>query len=322
MIERNGDADWFAVTLAAGERYGISVTGTTLSDPWVRLYNSSGTELASDRYNWDTTANLAYTATTAGTYYIASAHSYDSSWSNYTGSYTVVVRGDDYRADTSTNGVVSSGQTLTGTIETSGDEDWFALGATAGTRYSLSLTGTTLSDPWLRVYDSSGTLLLSDRYNWGSAATLSFTADTTERLYVSAGSSSTSSGISGTGTYQLLATSVSDDYSADTSTTGRVTVGESVTGNISFENDNDWFQVSLVAGTRYVMSLNGSITHNGTLADPWLELHDRNGALLTWDDDSGIGSNWRSFTSPHSQIPTTCRPRRSAVPRPAPTPCW
>ena len=202
-----------------------------------------------------------------------------------------MVRGDDYRADTSTNGVVSSGQTLTGTIETSGDEDWFALGATAGTRYSLSLTGTTLSDPWLRVYDSSGTLLLSDRYNWGSAATLSFTADTTERLYVSAGSSSTSSGISGTGTYQLLATSVSDDYSADTSTTGRVTVGESVTGNISFENDNDWFQVSLVAGTRYVMSLNGSITHNGTLADPWLELHDRNGALLTWDDDSGIGSN-------------------------------
>ena len=47
-----------AVTLAAGERYGISVTGTTLSDPGCG-YNSSGTELASDRYNWDTAANLA-----------------------------------------------------------------------------------------------------------------------------------------------------------------------------------------------------------------------------------------------------------------------
>ena len=94
--------DWFAVTLAAGERYGISVTGTTLSDPWLRVYNSSGTELASDRYNYDGVASLAVTATTAGTYYISAAHSYNSSYYTYTGRYTVAVQGDDYRADTAT----------------------------------------------------------------------------------------------------------------------------------------------------------------------------------------------------------------------------
>ena len=132
---------------------------------------------------------------------------------------------------------------------------------------------------------------------------------------------SATSGSFGTGTYQLLANSVSDDFAGDTSTTGRVTVGESVTGNVS-ENDADWFQVSLVAGTRYVMSLNGAITHNGTLADPWLELHDRNGALITWDDDSGIGSNAMVLSSPLRPIPITCQPRRFAAIRPAPIPCW
>ena len=80
VIEVGGDSDWFAVTLAAGQRYGISITGTTLSDPWLRVYNSSGAELASDRYNYSGGASLAVTATTAGTYYISAAHSYDSSY--------------------------------------------------------------------------------------------------------------------------------------------------------------------------------------------------------------------------------------------------
>ena len=131
-IEVGGDSDWFAVTLSAGQRYGISITGTTLSDPWLRLYNSSGTELVSDRYNYSGTANLAYTATTAGTYYIAAAHSYDSAYYNYTGSYTVAVQGDDYRADTMTTGRVAVGGSTTGAIETNGDADWFAVSLTAG----------------------------------------------------------------------------------------------------------------------------------------------------------------------------------------------
>ena len=38
------------------------------------------------------------------------------------------------------------------------------------------------------------------------------------------------------------------DFSASTSTAGRVAVGDSVTGNIGSWGDRDWFAVELVAG--------------------------------------------------------------------------
>ena len=62
-----------------------------------------------------------------------------------------------------------------------------------------------------------------------------------------------------------------DDYSADTSTTGSVAVGDSAaTGEIETARDFDWFAVELEAGMKYLIDLEGSPTGQGTLDDPIL----------------------------------------------------
>ena len=94
---------------------------------------------------------------------------------------------------------------------------------------------------------------------------------------------------------------MSDDYAADTSTTGSVAVGGTATGEIGSSGDRDWFAVDLVAGRSYVIDLRGRPTGDGTLRDPYLRgIHDADGNLIsgTTNDDSGEGRNSRlSFTA-------------------------
>ena len=48
------------------------------------------------------------------------------------------------------------------------------------------------------------------------------------------------------------------DFPADTTTTGAVDVGGSVTGKIINLNDKDWFAVELEAGKRYQIDMEGA----------------------------------------------------------------
>ena len=60
------------------------------------------------------------------------------------------------------------------------------------------------------------------------------------------------------------------DLPADTTTTGEVDVGGSVTGNIETFADGDWFAVVLEAGKTYQIDLEGEYGGGGTLEDPFL----------------------------------------------------
>ena len=92
-----------------------------------------------------------------------------------------------------------------------------------------------------------------------------------------------------------------DDYSANTETTGRVTVGGSATGEIQAGFDRDWFAVTLVAGKTYWIDLEGSQTGGGTLFNPYLRgVYDADGGRLprTSNDNGGEGRNSRlTFTA-------------------------
>ncbi len=86
-------SDVIAVTLTAGTTYEITHSGSagsggTLSDPYLRLLDSGGAQIAaSDDGGTGLDSQITFTATTTGTYYIE-AGSYASSGS---GSYTVAV---------------------------------------------------------------------------------------------------------------------------------------------------------------------------------------------------------------------------------------
>ena len=71
-------------------------------------------------------------------------------------------------------------------------------------------------------------------------------------------------------------------------------VGGSVTGEIDYGGDRDWFAVTLDAGQTYRFDLEGARTRDGTLYNPYLRgIYDANGHLIagTTDNNGGVGLN-------------------------------
>jgi hypothetical protein len=94
------------------------------------------------------------------------------------------------------------------------------------------------------------------------------------------------------------ATAQQDDYAAGPGTAGRLEVGEPAAGRLERAGDIDWFAVELTAGVRYALDQEGLDTRQGTLADPLLVLHDRNGDPIGRSDDGGTGLNARLLIEP------------------------
>lgn len=90
-LSRSGDRDWVSIKLEAGETYTFNLSGSasgggSLSDPYLRLHSSNGTQL---RYDDDSgpglDSSLTFSASQTGTYYINAGAYSDSG----TGSYTL-----------------------------------------------------------------------------------------------------------------------------------------------------------------------------------------------------------------------------------------
>ncbi|TXI40681.1 MAG: hypothetical protein E6Q59_03200 [Nitrosomonas sp.] len=288
-IEVSGDQDWFQVSLVAGQTYqfrlnSVSIGG--LSDPVLSLYRPTGSPIISDDDGGDGLNSLiTYTASETGTYYLG-ARAYSSGIGNYNLSATLI--SDDFPATTATTGVVAIGGSATGAIEVSGDQDWFQVSLVAGETYQFRLDSASvggLGDPFLALYSASGSILTANDNDGSSINSLiTFTAMETGNYYLGARASS-----SGTGNYTISATLASDDFPATAATTGVVTIGGSATGVIEANGDQDWFQVSLVAGQTYQFRLNSASVSG--LGDPVLSLYDHSGSLILVNDDGGEGRN-------------------------------
>ncbi|HYC02734.1 MAG TPA: M10 family metallopeptidase C-terminal domain-containing protein [Azospirillaceae bacterium] len=93
-LQRQGDADWYKVSLKAGTAYAISLQGRTsadgsLEDPMLKLFNPDGQFLVEDDDGGAGRNSLiTYTPLFDGTYYVQ-AQAWDD---DYAGTYTLVVR--------------------------------------------------------------------------------------------------------------------------------------------------------------------------------------------------------------------------------------
>ena len=116
---------------------------------------------------------------------------------------------DDHPASSATTGSVAAGASVSGTLESGRDLDWFRVSLNAGQRYSFSLDGVTLSDPYLVLRSATGTwLAYDDDGGTGLNALLSYTPTTSGTYYLEARAFGTE-----TGTYTL---GVNTSGSADT----------------------------------------------------------------------------------------------------------
>jgi serralysin len=102
--------------------------------------------------------------------------------------YAAVFEGADAAASTATAYTISVGDTFTGSISGAGDHDWIRVTLTAGTNYTITQTGTSLSDPLLNLRNSAGTVLATNDDSGGTLNSLiSFTATTSGTYYIDAG---------------------------------------------------------------------------------------------------------------------------------------
>ena len=237
-VETAGDRDWFAVELVAGRTYSIDLRGRPtndgrLSDPYLYGIHDADGNLIADTADDDGGASrnsqVTFTATASGTHYIAAG-----GHRGYRGTYVVEVTDstpsdaapeatqeqavageDDFSADRSTSGLVLSGGSATGNLNSSTDRDWFAVDLVAGRKYTIDLEGSSTGDGTLDATSITGVLgqnglipgTLDSGRGKGSNSRVTFTATETGTHYIAAASTA-----GDTGTYTLSVRDHSQPY--------------------------------------------------------------------------------------------------------------
>ena len=211
---------------------------------------------------------------------------------------------DDFPNDTTTTGELDVGGSVTGNIEFGDDVDWFKVVLEAGTRYQIDTEGAdtargTLVDPAIEfLADSMGDGIADteDSDNGvGKNARAIYTPTAAGAYYVSVSSETSAPGTYTVSVIVLGANGASEadtDFPDTTSTTGRVEVGASATGNIHTGGNRDAFRVDLDAGKVYQVDLEGAGTNRGSLDDPQLfAIADSTGSSISGGDNNDISSS-------------------------------
>ena len=255
---------------------------------------------------------ITYTPSVSGTYWL-DVGSDDGGTGTYTVSATTDF--DDFPGDTTSTGELDFFGTVfaSGDLEASGDTDWFRVELLAGTQYTFDAEGEfgagSLENPLLTLFDDGSFTEQDDDGGTGTNASLTFTPATLGIYWLEV----RSFGTDPAGTYTVSAAEAgsttppddgggddggdgggpdptpTDDFAGDLSSSGSVTVGGSMSGELELSLDRDWFSVQLTAGQDYTFDVSGAESGGGTLADPFLVLRDGDGTFIEQDDDGGTG---------------------------------
>ena len=288
------ELDIYSVTLRQNKEYTIDLKGAstgsgTMSNPYMELFQEPAS--GSNNLQYITFGllggvggddQITYTPSTSGTFYIYSKSVNSPLFNNgETGSYTLSITSPN-TAPVALNDAASA---------TAGQAVTINIGANDSDADGDNLTTTGVTGP------TKGTVRYTD--NLSSADTVRYTPFST-----ATGTDSftyqVSDGNGGTDTARVTITISAPDQSADTSTTGRISVGESVTGELSLSpfDPDDWFAIRLLASKNYIFNLEGSPTGKGTATDTFLGLYGPTGNFIQENDNSGVGLNARLSYTP------------------------
>jgi|CXWL01.1.fsa_nt_gi hypothetical protein len=295
-----GDVDWYRLHVERGMRYAIALEavdaiGAGGFDTTLGIYDAAGVQLAfNDDSNASLNSALLYTPSQSSEVFVeARAYSEEA-----TGRYRLSVSAaaapaDDAGNDAATRARATVGRPAMGALEYDGDVDWYRFNARTGQRYSVSLAAEgasgALADPVLRIVDRDGNEIAANDDNQGSLNSfVSFSTQRSGDVFIEAG------GFGGaqTGAYTLniAAEALPTDIAADTATTrARIITGQSISSDLGYANDSDWYRIRLEAGQAYRFTL---VSAGETpLSDPILRIHGADEEELAMDDDGGEGFN-------------------------------
>jgi serralysin len=245
-IDTATDSDWYRITLVAGQSYTFSTILGSIGDTVLRLRDSSGNQIATNDdvgggYLW---SEIRYTATTSGTFFLDVTGFGGDTGTFYLTSTAPVA--DSIAASTATTATLTIGAAATsGTLEATGDHDWFAVTLTAGQAYEFTTTSTGGAniDTTLYLRNASGALLAYNDDNVGTFSRIRFTAATSGTYYLDLGAW----GNAESGGYRVqaavaeplavytndqIATQLTNTYWGGTQRRWNVTTGGTITFNV------------------------------------------------------------------------------------------
>jgi subtilisin family serine protease len=287
-LETVGEPDFFAVNLSGGNIYEIALTGDTLDDPYLRVFNPDGSLLGEDDDGNDglnSVLNLNIQRT--GRYYVSA----DSSLGSETGTYSLEISAGTAApaGGVRSFSVASNDKVVAGEIAFGGELNRHTIELNTGRLYTFSLRGAdsgvgTLPDPYLELFQNDSLIVFSDDGGVGLDSRINFIPSTSgSYTLVASGYSLTESG---SYTLQIGSQVYSGppEIPGNKSTQASLAVAGSVSGNVDYQGDEDWFRVDLQAGNQYSFSLSG-------LPDSLLKLFDSSGDFVAFDDDGGGGTD-------------------------------
>ena len=296
MIDYAGDRDWHRIRLTGGQtyRFGLTSSGDSpLADPYLRLYNARGDEVAmDDDGGGELNSLLEFTAPSSGNYFVEAANFADYG----TGGYTLSAREGDIPADATTDLRLSiEGDYREGVLSPAGDRGWYRLTLQDGqtVRISLMSAGMDGLDPLVVVYGpDSQELARDDDGGEGLNSWLEFQAPAAGDYFVEARGFLDDAA----GAYAIMVApgEISDNADSNELLSPN---GDGRMSTIGEAGDVDWFVIELIEGRPYRFSAEGA--GETPLADPVLTLYDAAGQQVATDDDGGPGANpYLSYASP------------------------
>jgi hypothetical protein len=300
-ISDYNDEDYFAVTLTAGNQYTFKADSQSSDWSWMELdiLDSHGNQIWDGvNANWNSSSDreISFVATTTGTHYLK----VDGSTGNYTISTQdngIVDKYGDDTAHATALTLTNNEVTVTdGQLHNWNDVDYFSLNIDANYEYTFKLDS---ADAWwmdLDIYDANGDQQFWSNgveENWSSSVDeeITFTTQNAGTYYVKV------DGDEGDYTLEITKDTVAaddhSDYANELATD--LTVGNaSLNGRINESYDNDYFEVTLNADTRYEIIVDSTdLVSNDwgySYADFGVDIYDTNSNWLGWDN--GVRTDW------------------------------
>lgn len=333
-IDFANDVDLFSIQLQASTQLSVQVDTpglTNVLNPYLRVFNSSGTQIAFDNDSGpDGDSALSQFIAAAGTYYLGISSFPHSSYNPVTGAAIFGSSTGAYSLSASAVPVVvvpsiatatligqptTSGTTISGEISASSEVDFYAVPLQAGTNFTAEVRGINGFDSYLRVFNSSGTEIAFDNdagAGVGSIITASITASGTYYVGVSANPNSTYNAVTGagttdglgTGSYQLVVGAGASEGGAtpaSASNLGNLTaLGVTRTGAVNPFTDVDLYSVDLQLGD--VLTVRLSTQGQSGSLDGYLRIYDPASSEVASNDNRVGYDPWISYTAAVSGI--------------------
>ncbi|MBF0214492.1 MAG: hypothetical protein HQM00_13190 [Magnetococcales bacterium] len=264
------------LTGTAASYFGGSATlsGTVGLDGALTM--TSGTATSENGATYFSGQSDLATRTTSGTWF----NPYDSYSGTYSGALTSSGTSDLVPGSTATTATLAVGQSVSGTVDTTPDQDWYRVSLTAGVIYTFNQVksvGSTL-DGYLRLMNASGTQIAGNNDGGGDRNPRIVYTPTASGNYFLAAGALQSSGSRGGFTLSIEESGMMLVESAVTRTLGPRDHDLTLTGSASIDGTGN-------ALANFITGNTGSNTLRGEAGDDTLYGNSGNDLLYGGDDD-------------------------------------